>query len=348
MNKSQRNTSALSVSPDGPVLMYALSHETYTVPELVQYGTLAEKAGFRMVWTSDHFQPWQDNQGHSGLAWVTLAALSQRTSRLVFGSGVTCPSFRYLPAIIAEAWASLSHLAPGRVFLGLGTGEKLNEAAAGGGWGDFEERSGRLVEAVRIIRELWTGRRVRIKGEYWDVDAKLYDKPASPIPIYIASGGPKSARIAGLYGDGIVAELGAMESNPDYMKAWKEGARESGKESSKLPVIVELYSVVGGRKEARQSAGLWHFTPRAWKHGYFDEIDPLRIQKKAEKEIPLDSVYASWAVGADAETHVKAIEKAAAMGATHIVITTATPNQKEVIRFYGDKVLPAMARKGAR
>jgi alkanesulfonate monooxygenase SsuD/methylene tetrahydromethanopterin reductase-like flavin-dependent oxidoreductase (luciferase family) len=224
----------------------------------------------------------------------------------------------------------------------------LNEAAAGGGWGDYEERCERLVEAIKIIRELWTGRRVRIKGKYWDVDAKLYDKPASPIPIYIASGGPKSARIAGLYGDGIVAELGAMESNPLYMKAWKEGAREAGKDPSKLPVIVELYSVVGGKKEARQSADLWHFTPRAWKHGYFDEIDPVLIQKKAEKEIPLDSVYANWAVGTDAETHIKAIEEAAAKGATHIVITTATPNQKEVIQFYGDKVLPAIERRNHR
>ena len=102
-----------------------------------------------MAWTSDHFQPWQDNQGHSGLAWVTLAALTQRTTHLAFGTGVTCPTFRYLPAIIAEAWASLSHLAPGRVFLGLGTGENLNEGASGGGWGKYQERSERLVEAIK-------------------------------------------------------------------------------------------------------------------------------------------------------------------------------------------------------
>ena len=152
-----RPASPLRVSPGGPVVAYALSHETYTVPELVEYGAAAERAGFRMAWTSDHFQPWQHNQGHSGLAWVTLAALTQRTTHLTFGTGVTCPTFRYLPAIVAEAWASLSHLAPGRVFLGLGTGENLNEGASGGGWGDYHERSERLVEAVKIIRALWTG-----------------------------------------------------------------------------------------------------------------------------------------------------------------------------------------------
>ena len=332
--------SPLSVSPKGPVLGYALSHETYTVPQLVDYGAASERAGFRLAWTSDHFQPWQDNQGHSGLAWVTMAALTQRTTQLAFGTGVTCPSFRYLPAIVAEAWASLSNLAPGRIFLGLGTGEKLNEGAAGGGWGHYQERSERLVEAIKIIRALWTGEHVKFKGKYWDVDARLYDRPASPIPIYIAAGGPKSARMAGLYGDGLVGEAGQLNSNPLYKAAWEEGARESGKDPAKLPVVVELYAVYGGEKEARQSADLWHFGPRAWQHGYFDEVDPLRIQQKAEREIPLESVYKDWPVGTEPEVHVKAIEKVAANGATHVILTTATPNQREVIDFFGSRVLP--------
>ncbi len=335
----------LRVSSEGPVIAYALSHETYTVPQLLEYGVAAERAGFRMAWTSDHFQPWQDNQGHSGLAWVTLAALSQRTSRLAFGTGVTCPIFRYLPAIVAEAWASLSHLAPGRVFLGLGTGENLNEGAAGGGWGKYPERSERLIEAIRIIRELWTGERVKFEGKYWNVDAKLYDKPASPIPIYIAAGGPKSARIAGLYGDGLIAEGGTLSSNPLYRAAWEEGARESGKNPATLPIILEHYAVMGGEREAKQSAELWRFAPNAWKHGYFDEVNPVRIQEKADREIPLEMVYKDWPVSTDPEVHVKAIQESAAKGATHVVITTATPNQKEVIEFFGKKVLPSLASK---
>ena len=114
---------------------------------------------------------------------------------------------------------------------------------------------------MKIIRALWTGEHVKFKGKYWDVDAKLYDRPASPIPIYIAAGGPKSARMAGLYGDGLIGEVGPLGSNPLYKAAWEDGARESGKDPAKLPIMVELYAVYGGEKEARQSADLWHFGP---------------------------------------------------------------------------------------
>src|SRR5579872_7293532 len=110
-----------------PQLYYVLSGEQFPVQELIQHGVEAERAGFAGVWTSDHFQPWQVNEGHAAPAWVTLAALTQRTSRIAFGTGVTCPIFRYRPAIVAQTWASLSLLAPGRAFLGVGTGEKLNE-----------------------------------------------------------------------------------------------------------------------------------------------------------------------------------------------------------------------------
>lgn len=153
---------------------FVLAHEEFPVPQLVEYGAAAEQAGFEGIWTSDHFQPWQPNEGHSGQAWVTLAALTQRTTRLIMGTGVTTPTFKYRPAIVAAAWASLNLLAPGRFFLGLGTGENFNEAASGGGWGLYPERAARLVEAVRIIRRLWTGEHVTYNGQYWQVDARLY------------------------------------------------------------------------------------------------------------------------------------------------------------------------------
>ncbi len=120
-----------------PVIGFVLSAEQFRVDELLELAPAAEQAGFDAVWTSDHFQPWQDNQGHASHAWVTLAAASQRTQRILMGTGVTCPTYRYNPAIVAEAFASLGILAPGRVFLGVGSGEALNEAASGSGWGDF-------------------------------------------------------------------------------------------------------------------------------------------------------------------------------------------------------------------
>ncbi len=223
-------------------MYYVLSSESFPVEELVRYGVEAELAGFDGVWTSDHFQPWQPNEGHSAPAWVTLAALTQSTSRIALGTGVTCPSFRYRPAVVAQVWAGLSALAPGRLFLGLGTGEKLNEGAAGGGWGEYPERLSRLLEAVRIIRSLWGGDLVRIKGQFWDVEGKLYDPPKSAIPIYIAAGGPRSARIAGRHGDGLVLQEGTLESEPEVRAAWERERR--GKPEG--AVVVEHWAVVGG------------------------------------------------------------------------------------------------------
>src|SRR5438105_14452472 len=130
---------------------FVLAHEQFPAPQLVELGVLAEQTGWDMVWTSDHFQPWQDNEGHCGFAWVTLAALGQRTQRIPFGTGVTCPTYRYRPAIVAEAFATLGLLYPGRVFLGVGAGEALNEVPADGGWGAYKERAGRLAEAVEVI-----------------------------------------------------------------------------------------------------------------------------------------------------------------------------------------------------
>jgi F420-dependent hydroxymycolic acid dehydrogenase len=167
------------------VVGLALSHEQFPLPQLVELGVQAEQAGFAAVWASDHFEPWQDNLGHCGLAWVTLAALGQRTQRLLLGTGVTCPSYRYRPQLVAQAFASLGLLSPGRVFLGVGAGEAVNEVPGGGGWGDYKERTARLEEAVTLIRRLWTGEWVSHQGRYYPVEqARLYDVPSPPVPIY--------------------------------------------------------------------------------------------------------------------------------------------------------------------
>jgi TAT-translocated FGD2 family F420-dependent dehydrogenase len=327
-----------------PAVYFVLAHEQFAPQQLVEYGTAAERAGFEGVWASDHFQPWQVNQGHAAFAWVTLAALTQRTVRIHFGTGVTCPTFRYRPAVVAQAWASLSLLAPGRVFLGLGTGENLNEGASGGGWGPYDERAARLVEAIKIMRALWTGNDVNIKGQFWQVEGKLYDPPASPIPVYIAAGGSKSARLVGKYGDGLITGANSLRNKPEVRSAWEEGMREQGKNPESHPVIVEHWAVVGGDAEAREAAEKWRFTPKPWKPGYFDNISPKDVQTKATAEIPLESVYKNWTVSADPEVHLKAIRELASLGATHVVAHVGTQNQVEVIEFFGREVLPLMRR----
>jgi TAT-translocated FGD2 family F420-dependent dehydrogenase len=326
----------------GPVVYYVLASEQFPTADLVEYGHAAELAGFQGVWSSDHFQPWQANEEHSGSAWVTLSALTQRTSRIAIGSGVTCPIFRYRPAVVAQAWASLSQLAPGRMFLGVGSGEKLNEGAAGGGWAPYDERAARLVEAVKIIRALWSGEQVHIQGRFWDVDGRLYDPPATPIPLYIAAGGPKSALLAGLHGDGLITSAKALGSRPELKAAWEKGVRETGRDPATLPIVVEHWAMVGGEDEARDGAEKWRFAPKAWEPGYFDNVDPVEIQAKAEKEVPLERVLRDWTVSRDPEVHTGAIRKLGELGATHVVVHVASPNQLQVIDYFGREVLPVV------
>jgi TAT-translocated FGD2 family F420-dependent dehydrogenase len=317
---------------------FMLPHEQFPAPQLVQFGVAAERAGFDLLATSDHFQPWQANEGHSSEAWVTLGALGQKTKKVWMGPTVTCPTFRYSPAVVAETFATLSLFSPGRIFLGIGSGEALNEQAAMGSWPKWAERSDRLIEATEIIRKLWTGEQVSHQGKYYKVEGKLYDRPASPIPILMAANGPKAMARAGQYADGLVTDP----------KTWKEHKNEfvnavkaAGKNLDTMPVLLEQYAVVGTQKDAEQAAELWRFGPNAFKT-YFNDPDPRSIQSRAEKELPLEKVYSDWAVGTDAAAHLKKVNELFESGATIVNIHSGQPDQMRVIDFYGKEVLPRM------
>jgi TAT-translocated FGD2 family F420-dependent dehydrogenase len=318
------------------MLGFMLGHEQFTVPTLVRMGGLASRAGFDLLATSDHFQPWQANEGHSGAAWVTLGALGARAPRTWMGTTVTCPTLRYNPAVVAEAFASLSLLYPGRVFLGVGSGEALNEQAATGAWPKWRERWDRLIEALAIIRQLWTGQHVSHKGRYYTIDAKLYDPPAQPIPLLTAANGRKSMRLAGQHGDGLITDPLTWKQ---YKAEWEAGAREAGKHPADMPVLVEQFVAVGKEADARQAAQLWRFIPKAFKT-YYEIADPAEIQRRAEAEIPLEQIIGQWPVGRDAGKHVAAIEELFDSGATIVNIHAGQMNQKRVIDFYARHVLP--------
>ncbi len=167
---SNRNSGRPEKAIESKMVGFMLAHEQFTVSEVIDIGVSAEQAGFDLLATSDHFQPWQANEGHSGEASATLGALPQRTQRVWMGTTVTCPTFRYNPAVVAEAFATLDALAPGRIFLGIGSGEALNEQAATGSWPNWPERSERLVEATDIIRQMWTGKQIAHQGKYYNVN----------------------------------------------------------------------------------------------------------------------------------------------------------------------------------
>ena len=316
---------------------YMLAHEQFPVAQLADIGAAAAGAGFDLLATSDHFQPWQANEGHSGEAWVTLAALGARAPGTWMGTAVTCPILRYQPAVVAEAFASLASLYPGRIFLGVGSGEALNEKAATGEWPAWEERWDRLIEAIGIIRALWSGKHVQHRGRYYQVDAKLYDPPPQPIPLLTAANGPKAMKLAGEHGDGLITD---PETWRQHRTLWEEGARGAGKDPGAMPVLVEQHVMVGGREEARQAAELWRFSPNAFK-GLHNITDPAEIQKRAE-EMPWEKVAEAWPVSTDPAVHLRQIKELFDSGVTIVNIHAGQQDQQRVIDFYRDQVLPKM------
>jgi TAT-translocated FGD2 family F420-dependent dehydrogenase len=321
---------------------YMLAHEEFPVPELVQIGALASQAGFHVLATSDHFQPWQANEGHAGEAWVTMGALGAQAPRSWMGTTLTCPTLRYNPAVVAEAFASLSALYPGRVFLGVGSGEALNEQAATGTWPKWQERWDRLIEAMTVIRQLWGGQPVSFKGKYYTVEARLYDPPPQPIPLLTAANGRKSMRLAGQHGDGLVTDPKTWKQ---HKAEWESGARAAGKNPAEMPVLVEQYVVVGDRKEAEQAAELWRFGPKAFKTLY-NVRDPAEIQRQAEAGTTLQEVTQGWAIGTDPAVHVAKIHELLDSGVSIVNIHSGQRDQRKVVEFYGRHVLPQVRQAG--
>jgi TAT-translocated FGD2 family F420-dependent dehydrogenase len=321
---------------------FVLAHEQFTVPDLIRGGALASRSGFQLLATSDHLQPWQANEAHSGLAWITLGAMGAQAPEVWMGTSVTCPTLRYNPSVVAEAFATLSHLYPGRIFLGLGSGEALNEQAATGVWPAWEERWDRLAEAISVIRQLWTGKQVSHKGTYYTVNAKLYDPPAAPIPLFTAANGRKSMRLAGQHGDGLITDPLTWKN---FRPEWEKGARDAGKDPDQMPVMVEHFVVVGDETDALLAAEQWRFIPNAFK-GYFNVRDPAEIQRRAEAEVQLDDLIKQWPASTDPAEHIAAIRELFDSGVSIVNIHSGQADQAKVIEFYAAKVLPEFGLAG--
>ena len=320
---------------------FVLSHEQFPTPELLELGVAAEDAGFDELWTSDHFQPWQDNEGHAMFPWITLALLGARTSKITFGTGVTCPTYRHHPSQVAQAFASLGILYPGRVYLGVGTGEALNEQAATGVWAPYQERADRWVEAVQFIRQLWGGDFLEFAGQYYQTPvAKLYDVPELPVPIYMAASGPNSARLVGENGDGWICGAADLMMKPELRPMVLEAAQGAGRNPDAFPVRAETFVVVGGQAEAEYAAARWRFTPNSWTRNLLWDPDPRSIQAKAEAMTPTDQLLMNWPVSTDPSVHADFINQVIEGGATHVYIHSGQQDQRRVIDFFGDQVLP--------
>ncbi|MEP7333193.1 MAG: glucose-6-phosphate dehydrogenase (coenzyme-F420), partial [Terracoccus sp.] len=262
------------------------SAEQFGPRELVTYAVQAEHLGLDSVFISDHFQPWRHHDGHAPFAMSWLAAVGERTERVQLGTSVMTPTFRYNPAVVAQAFGTLGALNPGRVALGIGTGEALNEVAvgaAGSPWPEFKERFARLREAVTLMRELWTQERVTFEGDYYRThDATIYDRPDQPVPIYVAAGGPLVARYAGRVGDGFICTSGkGRELYEDkLLPAVDEGLAKSERTRDDIDKMIEIkLSYDRDHDEAVRNCRFWAplSLTAEQKHGVHDPVEMERL-----------------------------------------------------------------------
>lgn len=325
-------------------LGYKASNEQFAPQELLDYGVLAEQCGFDSVFVSDHLQPWRHDGGHAPFAMTWLGALGARTSRVTIGTSVLTPTFRYHPAIVAQAFATLGCLFPGRVVLGMGSGESLNEVALGVEWPDGKERFARFREAVALIRELWSSERVTFEGEYYRTEnATIYDRPEQQVPLWLASSGPAATRFAGRSGDGWITTSGKDPAlyTDTLMPAIAEGAEKVGRSIGDLDMMIEVkVSFDHSREAAMNATHFWGALGLSAEQKTGVE-DPLEMQRLADA-LSVEQTAKRFLVSTDPDEHVEQIKRYIDLGFNHLVFHAPGPDQARFLKLYGDEILPRL------
>ena len=313
-----------------PEIGYALSCEEHRPGDLVRFAAAAEDSGFRFALISDHFHPWSDAQGQSPFVWAVLGGIAGATERLRVGTGVTCPTSRIHPAIVAHAAATVADMMPGRFFLGVGSGENLNEHILGDPWPPVGVRLRMMEEAVAVIRELFTGELVTHDGEYYTVHtARLYTLPAEPPPIVVAASGPMAAEVAGRIGDGLVSTAPDSEVVDVYRRSGGTGPRYG-----------QIHVCWG--PDERKAVEMAH---KIWINGAISgelgqELPLPAHFEQAGKTVRPEDVAEVVVCGPDPERHLAEIGKFAEAGFDHVYVHQVGPDQEGFFRFYANEVLP--------
>jgi coenzyme F420-dependent glucose-6-phosphate dehydrogenase len=309
---------------------YALSSEEHLPGDLVRHARSAEEAGFGFALISDHFHPWVDRQGQSPFVWSVIGAIAVSTKTLRLGTGVTCPTIRIHPAIVAQAAATAACLMPGRFFLGVGTGENLNEHILGDRWPSADERLSMLAESIEVMRGLWEGDLVSFEGDHYTVDrARLYTVPPQELTIAVAAAGPEAAELAGRVGDALISTAPERELVDAYAKAGGQGPRYG-----QLTVCWATTE-----RDARRTALEWW--PNAGLQGPLSQELPLPSHfEEAAAMVTEDDIAESVVCGPDLDAHLEAIEAFATAGFDHVYVHQVGPDQKGFLDFYAREVLP--------
>ncbi|GAA2086002.1 glucose-6-phosphate dehydrogenase (coenzyme-F420) [Pseudolysinimonas kribbensis] len=329
-------------------LGYKASAEQFGPSELLRYGVLAEQNGFNSVFTSDHLQPWRHDGGHAPAALPWLGALGASTERIILGTSVLTPTYRYHPGVIAQAFATLGCLYPGRVVLGVGSGEAMNEKPLGIEWPEQKERFARLKESVELIQTLWTQERVDYQGTYYSVErATIYDRPETPVPIYIAGAGPAATRLAGRVAQGWITTSGkGRELYVDTLiPALEDGIGKAGRADADVDRLLEVkVSFDHDRQKALEATQFWGALALKPEEKTGVE-DPVEMQRLADA-LPVERTASRFIVSTDVEEHVARIREYVDMGFTHLVFHAPGPDQERFLKLYGDEVLPALRQLG--
>ncbi len=326
-------------------LGYKASAEQFGPAELLKFAILAEQRGFDSVFISDHFQPWRHSGGHAPFSMAWLGALGARTSHIVMGTSVLTPTFRYHPSIVAQAFGTLGVLYPGRIVLGVGTGESLNEVPATGmAWPEPKERSARLREAVKLIRTLWSEDRVSFDGVFYKTQrATIYDRPAVMPAIYVAGAGPLISKYAGQVADGFICTSG---KNPELYRDTLlpnvvAGLALAGRDPAAIDRMIEMkVSFDSDPQRALADTRYWAalaLTPEE----KMSVQDPLEMQRLADG-LPAARTAQRWIVSSDPVEHVERIRPYIELGFRHLVFHAPGPDQERFIRMYSAEVLPRL------
>jgi coenzyme F420-dependent glucose-6-phosphate dehydrogenase len=324
---------------------YKASAEQFNPRELVEFAVQAEQVGLDSVMISDHFQPWRHTGGHAPFSMSWLAAVGERTERVLLGTSVMTPTFRYNPAVVAQAFGTLACLYPDRIILGIGTGEALNEVAVSGAqWPEFKERFARMREAVALMRELWAGERVTFEGDYYQThDATVYDRPARAVPIYIAAGGPVVARYAGRLGDGFICTSGKGPElyRDKLIPAVEEGLATAGRTDGSIDRMIEIkLSYDTDPRLALENTRFW--APLALTAEQKQGLgDPAQMEA-ASDALSIEQVASRWVVASDPDAALAQIKPYVDLGFNHLVFHGPGHDQSRFLTSFADHVMPGL------
>jgi coenzyme F420-dependent glucose-6-phosphate dehydrogenase len=324
-------------------LGYKASAEQFGPRELLDFSVEAERHGLDVIAVSDHFQPWRHHGGHGPASLPWLGALGERTERALLGTSVLTPTMRYHPSVIAHAFGTLACLNPGRIFLGVGTGESMNETpATGAEWPGAKERRERLAESIELMRRLWTEERVTFEGQYYRTEkATIYDRPAEPVPIFIAASGPLAAKLVGRTGDGFICTSGKQpELYEELNAALAEGAHDAGRDPAEITRMMEIKVSYDHDLDYARDACRWWAALALTPEQKRDVDDPLEMERLADENA--DKAHTRFIVSNDPGEVVERIGTYVALGFDHLLFHAPGEDQGRFFDQFSADVVPKL------